>query len=147
MGRHTKAIVIMPDRPPEVRRIEEGKKPSDIKTILGGAWLEGVDLGVGVIGYIDDDGVAKALPDNPLAMRLWHGMQRRVVPGKIPGTMVVCGVNEWGEHVDVPDWVIDYAEALWRDPSTPHPDPRPTYEEIVEKLRAAGAWGDARAGA
>jgi hypothetical protein len=143
MGRHVKAIVIEPGRPPEVRPVP-GDDRAALKAILGCPYLEVVRLGDGVIGYTDDGGKGDNRPENLVATRIWRSLGLPMIGDWIAGPMVVLGVGSKGHHADVPKWVIRYAESLWRDPATPHLDPNPRDElkdALDEILNGGGGHG------
>lgn len=103
-----RCVVIRPGEAPVIRNL---KGWSGIKAELGGGYLELVPVGRNFTLYVDEDGIARGLPLNPLATRLARGMLaaagRQLLQGDyIKGVAVFCGSRANGAECDLPAKVI-----------------------------------------
>jgi len=69
-----------------------------LREMLNGAFVEGINLGLGQFMYVDEDGQQNNLPINGIASALYH---RRRGGNVIVGNALVLGVDRNGENCSV----------------------------------------------
>ena len=99
------AVVIKPNHHPELVQLNGYE---DFKNALDGGYLEAVGLAENVVCYVDEDGIAKELPFNPVATAVVRmalaKLERDLIPGDyIKGTAIFAGFDfDAGNKINIP---------------------------------------------
>jgi hypothetical protein len=127
-----KALIIFPDKPPEVREARYG----GFKGIIGCEYLGTFGHPGDAIGHVDDmalDRNDKEPVENGLASWICVRLGRlRAGIDSITGTMAVTGIK--GDRLtDVPDWMVRFTMATYEDATSEEETDLPPLPECVRQ--------------